>query len=391
MAPKGKAAEETRLEILLAPAVLGISVSEACRLNGVTRSWFYRWLARYEREGILGLSERSRRPFNSPRQIRESTELAICAMRVKHPDWGPRRIRAEMFRAGGSPPAKSTIQRVLERNGLVSPQPRKRRNYIRFERPCPNDLWQIDARKHEFPDKTIAWIFNVLDDHARFLLASRASFALDGEAAWDAFEQGSCDHGCPREVLTDNGVYFSGEHRDFVAEFERRLWELGVKTIASTPEHPQTLGKVERFNKTQRQWVEGLQEPPKTLTQLQRRLDSFRWHYNHERPNQGIADLTPAERYSATPPASPQQGEVSRSAHRKANENGVVRYSGWRISLGREWASANVEVIEAAGKIRVIYGGELIRAISAEHPKGFVGTGMGHGGRRPVVRRMEHI
>lgn len=227
MSWKAVTVEQRRLEIVLAPTVLSISVTEACRRFGVSRQQFYEWRRRWENDGIEGLRERSRRPRTSPFRITETLEEEICRLRADHSDWGPRRIRAELVRQGVNPPAKSTVQRTLERNGLISPQPRKRRASTRFERPSPNELWQIDAMDMELTDGTEVHVINLLDDHARFLLASRASLVLDGIAAWDCFSIAINDHGVPKEVLSDNGRYFSGEHWNLVSAFERKLWALG--------------------------------------------------------------------------------------------------------------------------------------------------------------------
>jgi transposase InsO family protein len=385
--PKAVAVERARLEMVLAPQVLGLSVTAVCDRYQVSRQQFYVWRRRYERDGVAGLSDRSRRPETSPKKILVTMELTICEMRVTHPDWGPRRIRAEIASRGGRPPAKSTVQRVLERNGLVSPRPRPKRTYKRFERPCPNDLWQIDALKVALKGDIDAYVINILDDHARYLLASRAGFVLDGDAAWDAFEAGSVAHGLPRELLSDNGAYFSGQNQDFVAEFERRLWALGINTIPASPQHPQTLGKLERFHRTQREWLRKHRSPA-TLPQLQRRLDAFRWHYNEERPNQAINDSTPGERYRASAPAKPEGNNQSHSVRRTATKAGLIYYAGWVVNLTSEWAGVTVEVIESQGKVRIVYADELITAYSTDEPKRYLGTGIGRGKHR-IPRRLE--
>lgn len=388
MAPKAVTVEQRRFEVIMAPRVLGISVVEACRRYDISRQQFYEWKRRFEAEGLAGLADRSHRPKSSPRQVGAELERAICAMRADHPHWGPRRIRAELSRRGGIPPAKSTVQRVLERNGLVTPRPRSRRTYIRFERPCPNDLWQIDAIELELRDGSNLYAINILDDHARLLLASRVSGTIDFSGAWDAFQAASSGYGVPRELLSDNGQSFSGLSRGHVAEFERRLWSLGVRTIATTPRHPQTIGKLERMHRTMRDWL-GRRPTAATLVQLQRNLDAFRWHYNEERPNQALADATPAERYRASPPAQPRPDiELARSTRRKVRPNGTLAYSGWTIGLSSEWAGATLEAIESGGKVRIVFGDELVTSFSTEEPKGYIPWGSQSGKvRKP--RRIE--
>src|SRR6266571_4536065 len=292
---------ELRLEVLLEPERTGETVAEVCRRREISRQSFYRFKRQYEAEGPQGLEARSRRPCGSPWQIHVDLEVEICGMRKDHPRWGARRIRAELRRSGVDPPAVSTIHRVLRRNHLVADQPRKRPKAIkRFEREVPNDLWQIDGTEVKLADGTECWVADCLDDHARYLLAARACPSLTGEAAWSCFDEASSRCGLPRQVLSDNGLCFTGHLHGVVVEFERRLAGLGVELINSAPQHPQTLGKLERFHKSLKEWLAD-EGPPRDLPHLQELLDRFRAHYNEDRPHQGISDLTPAERYRPSP------------------------------------------------------------------------------------------
>jgi transposase len=175
--------EELRLELLREPERTGDSVAEVCRRRGVSRETFYVYRRRYLAEGVAGLTPRSRRPRFSPARVEPELEATICALRKRHPRWGARRLRAELARAGTEPPAVSTIQQALKRNGLVPPQPpRRRRADKRFEREVCNDLWQIDATEVALASGTKAWVLDCLDDHARFLLAALAVASPSGEA-----------------------------------------------------------------------------------------------------------------------------------------------------------------------------------------------------------------
>jgi transposase InsO family protein len=363
---------ELRLEVLLEPQRTGETVAEVCRRREISRQSYYRFKRRYQAEGPEGLEARSRRPCHSPWQIDVDLEVQICHMRKDHPRWGARRIRAELRRAGMDPPAVSTIHRVLRRNHLVADQPRKRPKATkRFEREVPNDLWQIDATRTQLEDGAEAWIVDALDDHARYLLAARASTGPTEEAAWQAFSEAFTRYGLPRQLLSDNGLCFTGRLHGFEVAFERKVRSLGVVLINSRPEHPETLGKLERFHKTLKEWLAD-EGPAKDLVQLQEILDRFRAHYNEERPHQGIADLTPAERYHPTPaptflddqlavPDYPA-GAIVRTVWR----NGVVTYDRRNIGLGKRWAGCKVRIVPAGTLIHVYHGNTLLRSLAFE-------------------------
>jgi Integrase core domain len=78
--------------------------------------------------------------------------------------------------------------------------------------------------------------------------------------------------------------------------FEAELRHLGVTQINSTPNHPTTCGKVERFHQTLKRWLKA-QPRATTLGQLQHQLDAFADEYNHRRPHRALA-------HNATPPPS---------------------------------------------------------------------------------------
>ncbi len=361
---------ELRLEVLLEPERTGQSVAEVCRRRGISRETFYEYKRRYELEGAAGLEPRSRRPTRSPAQIEVELEVRICQLRKHHPRWGARRIRSELRRSGIDPPAVSTIHQVLRRNHLVTDQPRKRpKARKRFEREVPNDLWQIDATKVALADGTEVWVVDALDDHARYLLAARAALRPTTQAAWACFEDAATRHGMPRQLLSDNGLCFTGRLHGRVVDFERRIRSLGIVLINSGPYHPETLGKLERFHKTLKEWLAD-EGSPRDLPHLQELLDRFRAHYNDERPHQAIDDATPAERYRPSPLRAPVVEELEAPTYprgaiiRTVWSNGVVTYDRRTIGLGKRWGGLKVRIVPAGKLIHVYYGKILVRSLA---------------------------
>jgi transposase InsO family protein len=111
---------------------------------------------------------------------------------------GARRVRAEILRAGKVAPAISSTHEAPVRNHLVVLRPpRPKPATIRFERPSPNDLWQIDATEVVLASGKPAWVLDVIDDHAHFCLAARVASSPTGEAAWEAMESALRPHGLP--------------------------------------------------------------------------------------------------------------------------------------------------------------------------------------------------
>lgn len=381
MALKVVSMEELKLKVLLEPDRSGETVAEVCARHGISRASFYRYRRRYLEEGVAGLTPRSRRPRSSPAQIEPLLEARIVELRRRHRRWGARRIHAELARAGIEPPAVATIHRALRRNHLVAPQPARRPKATRrFEREHPNDLWQIDGTRVRLADGEPAWVVDCLDDHARFLLAALACGSPTGEAAWACFVAASSARGLPRQLLSDNHTSFTGRRFGVTVAFERKLAEVGVELINAAPAHPQTLGKLERFHRTLKEWLED-EGPAVDLEHLQLLLDRFQSHYNQERPHQGIGDATPAERYlpgsaAAAPLEELTLPETERrpdypphSLLRKVWRNGVVSYDGMAITLGKRYAGAVVQIVEVGELVHAYLGDELIRVLAPDRAK----------------------
>jgi transposase InsO family protein len=387
--------EELKLQVLHEPERTGESVAEVCRRRGISRETFYLYRRRFGEEGIAGLEPRSRRPRVSPMRIDPLLEAEICELRRRHPRFGARRIRAELGRAGSDPPAISTVHQVLCRNHLVSPRPPHRRKALkRFEREVPNDLWQIDATQVLLADGKAAWIVDCLDDHARFLLSAIACESPSGDAAWDCFTSAATEHGLPRQLLSDNGSIFTGRFLGVEVAFERKLREIGVELLNAAPYHPQTLGKLERFHRTLKEWLcdEG---PACDLDELQALLDRLRVHYNEERPHQGIGDRTPLERYASSAragaleaPALADETEPRyppRAIVRKVASNGVFAYRRSYVNIGVRFAGARVRIVEQGELVHVYYGDELVRSLAPDRTRRYQRLGKRRSGEVTIT------
>src|SRR5687768_10773463 len=87
----------------------GRPIAELAAAHGVDRSWLYRLLARYRRDGPAGLEPRSRRPLTSPTRIADRHEEAIVALRKELLDAGfdagAVTIHTHLARQGGEVPS----------------------------------------------------------------------------------------------------------------------------------------------------------------------------------------------------------------------------------------------------------------------------------------------
>src|SRR5688572_10040578 len=151
----------------------GRAIGELAAAHGVDRSWLFRLLARYRREGEAGLEPRSRRPHTSPTRIAGRHEEAVVALRKELTDAGfdagAATIQSHLARRQDDVPSVSTIWRVLKARGFVTPQPHKRprSSWVRFEADFPNQCWQADVTHVSVADGVVFEVLNVVDDHSR--------------------------------------------------------------------------------------------------------------------------------------------------------------------------------------------------------------------------------
>ena len=138
---------EQRYRAVLAVISDGRTVTEVAAAAGMSRQTLHSWLGRYEADGLEGLGDRSHRPRAHPHQMPPVVEAAVLEARRSHPSWGPRRIVVELARRGVTT-SKSAVYRCLRRAGLVEPdgRRRRRREWKRWERGRPNELWQTSDR-----------------------------------------------------------------------------------------------------------------------------------------------------------------------------------------------------------------------------------------------------
>jgi transposase InsO family protein len=352
-----------------------LSPREAAARHGVSKSQVYVWLARYREQGADGLVPRSRRPASSPGQLDAAVEDEIVRWRKLRPRWGAKKIAAMLARDGWPVPATSTVHRVLVRRGLVSHVPSRREppgGWQRFCRPCCNDLWHIDATRHVLAGGRGFWVIDLVDDHSRFLLAAHVTAAASMQAGWDAFRGAVAAYGLPRQLISDNGVNFTGRMigPGRTVAFERQVAAAGTELIHARPGHPQTIGKLERQHDTQNAWIAD-HPRPRSLTTAQTLLDAYRQDYNHARPHEAIGQRFPAEVYLPDPGIDLPAAELAPAdpyppgcRKRKVSPGGLIRYAGVQLHIDQRYAGIDIGLIREHNRLKVYYGAALIDTIN---------------------------
>ncbi len=372
----------------------GRSARQLADVHGISTSWIYALVARYRAGGYEALTPRSRRPRACSHQVGDDIQAAIVQLRQELSDAGhdngPHTIAHHLSGRFESVPSVATIWRILSRHGLITPQPQKRprSSFIRFEAALPNELWQADSTHWHLADSSGVEILNVIDDHSRLLLAADAFVTVKAADVVQTFYAATETYGFPAAFLSDNGAVFSGKSRKGKVALETELERHGIVCKHSTPYHPQTCGKVERFHQTLKRFL-AKQAPAASLAVLQLQLDTFRAYYNQHRPHRALHSTTPLHVFSTklkARPALPDAPTHFRVRHDRVDKSGRVtlRYLSrlHHIGLGAAYKGLPVHVLVANKNVRVIReDGSLIRELELDPARDYQPLGTPPGRR----------
>ena len=329
---------DRRLEFVLLARQEGANLRALCRRFGITPNTAYKWLARYQAEGVAGLADRSHRPHTSPRQALPEDEAAVLAVRTTHPTWGGRKIRAWLQAHDHPAPAASTITTILARHDrLTGPRAGEPQAYGRFEHPVPNALWQMDFMGHRPLGCGRVHPLTVLDDHSRFALGLFACAHEQGPLVQTHLTTIFRAYGLPQAILTDNGPAWGRSRPGVLTRLEAWLLQLGIGVWHGRFRHPQTQGKVERWHGTIATDVFQFQLFP-DLAAAQTGFDAYRDEYNTDRPHEAIGLAVPASRYRVSdrsfPDPLPAIGYSDAHTVATVTTGGWIWYAKRRIEVG---------------------------------------------------------
>src|SRR5690606_4268517 len=103
----------------------------------------------------------------------------------------------------GRVPSRMTVYRILVRHGLIAPKKRKRsrESYLRWERPEPMQLWQMDIVEGLFLASGVGLkLVTSVDDHSRYCVCAKVIRRATGRAVCLALAEAMIRHGVPEEL-----------------------------------------------------------------------------------------------------------------------------------------------------------------------------------------------
>jgi transposase InsO family protein len=296
------------------------NVSRACKMMGFSRDTFYRYQSAVKEGGVDSLLDKSRRQPNLKNRNDEATEAAILTIAIEFPAFGQLRTSNEL-RKRGIFVSPSGVRCIWLRNNLESIKKRllalekksAEDNFILTE----SQLAALEKKKDDdlacgeletahpgylgsqdtFYVGTLKGVGRVYQQtfvdtyskvaHCKLYTTKTPIMSADllNDRVLPFFEENGM--GLVR-ILTDRGTEYCGK----VEQHDYELY-LAVNEIEHTKtkaRHPQTNGICERFHKTILQEFYQITFRKKvyvSLDELQKDLDDWVNHYNHQRTHQG--------------------------------------------------------------------------------------------------------
>lgn len=340
------------------------SMTALCAQFGISAPCGYKWWARYQADGEIGLVDQSRAARSCPHRTAGRIEALIVAER-RHYGWGARKLRELLERRHPELPwpAPSTFNQILERAGLLD----KRRMRPRWPRAAsvplqsgrPNQVWPADF-KGQFKTGSGQYCYplTITDHFSRRVLAVHGLPAITGAATHTVFLHLFREVGLPDAIRTDNGVPFVSTGLHGLSALSVWWMQLGIAHHRTRPARPQDNGSHERMHRELKR--ETARPPAATLRAQQQCFDRFRARYNAERPHEALGMATPDSRWR--PSLRPYPARLPRPDYpghwevRRVSSAGTLKLRHRQIFLTQALQGQDVGLEEVDdGVWRVVY------------------------------------
>jgi putative transposase len=273
-------------------AELGVPERRACRVLGQHRSTQHK----------------------PPRAPDDEAALTadIIALATRYGRYGYRRITA-LLRQAGWRVNRKRVERLWRREGLKVPQkqPKKGRLWLgdgsclRLRPEHPNHVWSYDFVEDRTHDGRKYRMLNIIDEFTRECLAIRVGRKLNSVDVVDLLSDLFILRGVPGHIRSDNGP-------EFIAKAVR-AWIAAVGATAAyiEPGSPWENGYCESFNsKFRDELLDG--EVFYSLAEAKVVIESWRQHYNSNRPHSALGYRPPAPEVVLWPTSSATRAVVPR-------------------------------------------------------------------------------
>ena len=328
----------------------GVAIAQVARDFGVSRPTVYEWLSRWDPDEEESLADRTHARHTQAEKTRPEIEKLLIAERRRW-RFGSKKIlqRLREKHPELAWPHRSTVDAIFARAGLVEKRkrPRKSEKVTPFQRAYrahePGELWTADFKgQFRLGNGRYCYPLTVADQVSRFVIVTHALPDVSLEPTWRRIERALREYGLPKAFHTDNGSPF-GHGNARLSTMSVRLMKLDIEPVFSRPGKPQDNGTHERMHRTLKDFA--TIPPAHSFAAQQKKFDSFRRMFNHERPHEALQQRRPATLFTGGTRPYPRQRpriEYQPSLEvRRVSDNGAIKWADEAIfishALAGEW------------------------------------------------------
>lgn len=352
-----------RYQIVQQIAEFGKSPTELSRVLSIDRSTVYRYLWRYRQDGLAGLKNKPR--GRSVRKIDPEVENLIVSLKSDKMFRSCRKIQELLKEGRGIKVHEKGVYRVLKAHGMSRGLLPDKKPIRPFVKDTPNTLWQTDWMEDEPTKIGKVHLVVLLDDHSRFLVDGQWFKTKGEEDMLKVLKRAFEKYGLPEKIFSDNGSVFKPTSKpNGQTKYQEILKFLGVETGFSTPYHPQSKGKVEKFFQfAQRDFLWEVRDEIESLADLNRRYRRWVKKYN-QRNHAGLKaehkkPLCPKDLYQPARPV-PEEVELdlifADEEPRRVGRDATIVYGANRYKVPRKLIGCRVWIRVLGSKLEVYYG-----------------------------------
>jgi transposase len=282
--------------ILALVADSGLPRRKALEHLGLPKSTYYRWLKRQVEGRLQDKKGGSSIPWN---KLRPEEEATILTRARASPELSCRQLAWQLVDNESWYVSESTVFRILKREGLIKPAEVigfKAGKEYHHKTKRPNELWATDCSHIKLFDWGWYYLVTVMDDYSRFILAWELKSDMTAGSLIDVVQKAVDATGMTDIPVEDRTVLLSDNGAGYLSrQFGEYLRLVGVRHIISSPYHPQTNGKIERYHRSLKGEINQL--PYDMPSELEKAIAAFIEYYNYHRYHEGLGDVTPYDVY----------------------------------------------------------------------------------------------
>ncbi len=295
-----KKVEDKRKELIEA-YINGSSMTELCKIHGVSRKTAYKWLNRCLELGEEGLKDISKAPHQPVRKFTDVQIDKAIDLKLRKRTWGPKKILARLREDYPEAlwPSATWLYEVFKDHHLVTARRYRRR--VPATHPLgnvnnSNDVWMADFKGwFQTKDGQRCEPLTITDGHTRYLIVCMHVAKKSADFIWPIFEEAFREYGLPTRLRTDNGPPFGCLGIGRLTSLSIKLIKAGVTPEWINPGHPEENGRHERFHATLKQAIAS--PPAQSLKEQIAQMKAFQEEYNYERPHEALGQETPGSHY----------------------------------------------------------------------------------------------